>query len=138
MLNEIVEIHKKILDVCPKFGTRHGFFLATCGHISFQYDFYEGMSKPFVQYSEQCPHGGKIGIGNSALDKCLSWSKLFRLHAALHDAFGYMRSSFNVGPGYCYIWNMRCNNCLLGHVTGLAFCLKVKIFHKELYNKIII
>ena len=47
----------------------------------------------------------------------------FRGHAAFHDAFGFMKTQYNLGPGYVYalgekpIFN---NCCLLGHVTGLS------------------
>jgi hypothetical protein len=69
------------------------------------------------------PYGGIIGIGNSNLDIPFRRLKIFRLHAALHDAFGYCKTKYNEGPGYSYIINIPWNSCLIGHVTGLFYCL---------------
>ena len=38
---------------------------------------------------KELPFGGLIGYGNSYLDSILCYSKVFRLHAILHDAAGY-------------------------------------------------
>ena len=80
------------------------------------------------------PHGGKIGIGNSSLDRVFRFSKLLRLHAAFHDAFGLMKSLYNVGPGYCYAARGSLPNmCFLGHITGLFYWIKMYFLHKELF-----
>ena len=47
--------------------------------------------------------GGLIGYGNSCLDSVFRDSKVFRLHAILHDAAGAVRSQSGKGPGYCYM-----------------------------------
>ena len=72
--------------------------------------------------------GGTIGYGDSYLDSVFRYSKVFRLHAILHDAAGAVRLQTGKGPGYCYMIGRGPNCCLLGHVTGLLFCLYVKIF----------
>ena len=72
--------------------------------------------------------GGLIGYGNSCLDSVFRYSKVFRLHAKLHDAAGDVLAHTNKGPGYCYMIGRGPNSCLLGHVTGLLFCLYVKLF----------
>ena len=54
--------------------------------------------------------------------------KVFRLHATIHDPAGAVRAHSGKGPGYCYMIRRGPNLCLLGHVTGLLFCLYVKIF----------
>ena len=72
--------------------------------------------------------GGPIGYGNSCLDSVFPYSKVFRLHAILHDAAGAVRAHSNKGLGYCYMIERGPNSCLLGHVTGLLFCLYAKIF----------
>ena len=64
------------------------------------------------------------------------YSKVFRLHAILHDAAGAMRAHSNKGPGYCYMIGRGPNSCLLGHVTGLLFCLYVKIFLPSIFNSV--
>ena len=51
------------------------------------------------------PHGGLIGIDDSSLDYCLKFSKVFRLHAVLHDAAGFVKEHSNQGPGYIYFLN---------------------------------
>ena len=47
--------------------------------------------------------GGLIGYGNSCLDYVFRYSKVFSLHAILHDAAGAIRSDSGKGPGYCYL-----------------------------------
>ena len=60
-------------------------------------------------------------------------SKFFRLHAILHDAAGSVKSTTCKGPGYCYVLPNFPSSCFLGHVTGLFFCLYVKIFASSEY-----
>ena len=43
--------------------------------------------------------GGLIGYGNSYLDSVFRYSKVFRLHALLHDAAGAVRAHSGKGPG---------------------------------------
>ena len=43
--------------------------------------------------------GGLIGYGNSCLDSVFLYSKVFRLHAILHDAAGAVHSHSGKGPG---------------------------------------
>ena len=78
--------------------------------------------------------GGLIGYGNSYLDSVFRYSKVFRLHSILHDAAGAVRAHKNKGPGYCYMIGRGPNSCLLGHVTGLLFCLHVRIFLPSIFN----
>ena len=80
--------------------------------------------------------GGLIGYGNSCLDSVLCYSKLSRLHAILNDAAGSVRSQIAKGPGYCYMIGRGPNSCLLGHVTGILFCLYVKLFLPSIYNSV--
>ena len=65
---------------------------------------------------------GLIGYGNSYLDSVFRYSKVFRLHALLHDAAGAVRAHSGRGPGYCNMIGRGPNSCLLGRVTGLLFC----------------
>ena len=62
--------------------------------------------------------GGKFGYGDSYLDSVYRHSKVFRLHAKLHDAAGGVRLQTGKGPGYCYMIGRGSNCCLLGHGTG--------------------
>ena len=80
--------------------------------------------------------GGTISYGESYLDSIFRYSKVFRLHAKLHDAAGAVRLQTGKGPGYCYMIGRGPNCCLLGHVTGLLFCLYVKISLTSIFNLI--
>ncbi len=93
------------------------------------------------------PYGGMIGIGNSTwLNWCLCRFKLFRLHAGFHDAYGFMKAQYNIGPGYCYALELTnryliptafarsLNYCLLGHLSGLSYWLRIKIFFPNVYE----
>ena len=61
---------------------------------------------------------------------------MFRLHAILYDAAGAVRAHSGKGPGYCYMIGRGPNPCLLGHVTGLHFCLYVKLFLPSIFNSV--
>ena len=62
--------------------------------------------------------------------------KKIRLHAILHDAAGSVRSQTGKGPGYCYMIGRGPNSSLLDHVTGLLFCLYVKLFLPSFFNSV--
>ena len=72
--------------------------------------------------------GGTVGYGDSYLEFLFRHFKVFRLHTILHDAAGAVRAHSGKGLGYCYMIGRRPDSCLLGHVTGLLFCLYVKSF----------
>ena len=78
--------------------------------------------------------GGTIGFGDSYLDSVFRYSKVFRLHAILHDAAGAVRAHSGKGPGYLYMIGRGPKSCLLGHVTGLYICLYVKNFLPSIFN----
>ena len=84
--------------------------------------------------------GGLIGYGDSHLDKIFRFSKVFRLqlHAILHDAAGAVYIHNGKGPGYCYFIGRGPNSCLLGHVTGLLYCLYLKLFLPSIFNLVVL
>ena len=45
-----------------------------------------------------------------------------------------MRAQSDKGPGYCYMIGRGTTSCLLGHVSGLLFCLCVKVFLPSIFN----
>ena len=113
----------------PKNNTTKNAFLAVCRYLDENVDLRE--------INERAPSGGKIGPGDSNLDKYLKFSKIMRLHAIFHDAHGYMRSFENVGPGYVYTMSKSPyfhNNMLLGHFSGIAYWTFVKFFDKNLFE----
>ena len=67
--------------------------------------------------------GGTIGYVDSYLEFSFRHFKAFTLHANLHDAAGAVRALSGKGTGYCYMIGRGPNSCLLGHVTGILFCL---------------
>ena len=80
--------------------------------------------------------GGLIGYGHSYLDSVFLYSEVSKLHAILHDAAGAVQAHSGEGPGYCYMIGRGPNSCLLGHVTGLLFCLYVKVFLPSIFNSV--
>ena len=80
--------------------------------------------------------GGAIGYGNSYLELLFRHFKIIRQHATLHDAAGAVPAHSGKGPGYCYGIGRGPNSCLLGHVTGLLFCLYVKIFLPSIFKSV--
>ena len=85
---------------------------------------------------QKFPHGGEIGYGDSYLDSVFRNSKVFRLHAISHDAAGTVRLQTCKGPDYCYMIGRDPIFCLVGHVTGLSFCLYVEIFLHSIFHLI--
>ena len=80
------------------------------------------------------PFGGLIGMEKSSLDKYLSDSKNLRMHAILHDAAGFVREVYNTGPTSCYVLPWKCNNSLIGHLSGITFCSYIKLRKPKLYH----
>ena len=114
----------------PKNTRRKNAFLAVCYSINIE------INLQFVnQFAE---FGGLIGPGESKLDHFFKCSKIFRLHAIFHDAFGFMRSTYNVGPGYVYPLSEKpffANSKLLGHITGLTYWIVLKLYKNSIYQE---
>ena len=79
---------------------------------------------------------GTIGYGDSCLKFLLRHFKVLRLHALMQDAAGAVRAYSDESPGYCYLIGRGSNSSLLGHVTGLLFCLYVKLFAPSIFNSV--
>ena len=71
---------------------------------------------------------------NSILDFSLARSKVFRLHAILHDSAGAVKATTNHGTGYCYMLPQFPSSCLLDHITGLLFCVFITICHPRVFK----
>ena len=80
--------------------------------------------------------GRTIGYGDSYLEFLFRHFKVFRLHIILHDAAGTVRAQSGKGPGYFYMIGRGPKSCLLGPVTGLLFCLYVKLFLPSIFNSV--
>lgn len=112
----------------PANTERKIYFLAACSIIS-----------PLIDLdliNDDCPHGGIIGIGDSKLELIFGRLKIFRFHAILHDAAGYMKTAHGKGPGYCYALSKpKMNSCFLGHISGIAHCIRFKFSRSEMYEQ---
>ena len=85
------------------------------------------------EIDQNFPHGRLIGYGDSILDFFLARSKVFRLHAILHDSAGAVKA--NQGPGYCYMLPQIPSSCFLGHNTGLFFVYVYKNLSSTYFQK---
>ena len=109
-------------------SVRKNFFVSAC--------FCCDSSLSLHKMDQKFKFGGLIGYGNSHLDSVFRYSKVFRFHAKLHDAAAAVRSHSVKEPGYCYMIGRWPNSCLLGHVTGLLFCLSVKLFLPSIFSSV--
>ena len=80
--------------------------------------------------------GGTIGYGDSYLEFLFRHFKVFRLYANLHDAAGAVRAHNGKGPGYCYMIGRGPTSSLVGHVTGLLFCIQLKLFVPSIFKSV--
>ena len=80
--------------------------------------------------------GGTVGYGDSYLEFLFRHFNVLSLHAMLHDAAEAVKAQNGKGPGYSYMIGRGSISCLLGHVTGLLFCLYVKIFLPSILNSV--
>ena len=88
------------------------------------------------EMDQKLAFGGLIGYGNSCLDSAFCYSKAFRQHAILHESAGAVRTLSSIGSGYCYMIGRGANSKMLGHMTGLLFCLYAKIFLPAIFNSV--
>ena len=125
-LKILIDNARLITIFYPENTMRKNYFLAACKCWD--------KNAPLDELNNNTPYGGTIGIGDSFLDTVFRHFKVFRLHAVLHDSAGALRSTYNKGPGYCYaLDNSPVNSCFLGHVSGLLYCLCLKVF-SSYYN----
>ena len=73
------------------------------------------------------PLGGLIGPGNSRLHDYLKHLKILQAHAAFHDAYGFMKEKYGLGPGYLYMVSNFPSHFLLGHLAGVLFWIILKL-----------
>ena len=94
-LNEILRIFEIFGQEFSSNTKRKNLFLCTCIVLDPDINLTE-MEQKFL-------FGGLIGYVNSCMDYFFANSKIFRLHAILHDSAGSVKSSTKKGPGYCYV-----------------------------------
>ena len=103
-------------------------FLSACFCWNFRFSLRE--------MDQKYKFGGTISYGNSYLELLFRHFKIFTLNAVLHDAAGAVPAQSGKSPGYCYMIGRGPQSFLLGHVTGLLFCLYVKIFLPSIFNSV--
>ena len=114
----------------PKNSTSKIAFLAVCWYLDGTID--------LLKVNSKASFGGNIGPGNKGLNDLLKFSKIFRMHANVHDAHDYMRTENGIGPGYVYTLTDKKlfrNNMLLGHFSGILYWTFVKLFNSEYFHK---
>ena len=129
--NCLKNIHDKYISIStsyPEKSVRFNYFLAASEFFSELDSFDHDIALKLRSY------GGLIGIDNSSLDKYLKVSKILRLHAILHDAGGFRYEMYNQGPGYSYMLPWKSSTCFRGHLSGILFCLYIKIFHPSIFH----
>ncbi|XP_065670456.1 uncharacterized protein LOC101239989 isoform X3 [Hydra vulgaris] len=72
------------------------------------------------------PTTGRVGPGDTGLihDILFDDDGPIAYHAAVHDAFGYLKTFHNIGPGYNYLGGISAvetGNCMSGQTSGLLF-----------------
>ena len=113
---DICEDFVKVTYWFPKNTTSKNVFLAVCLYVDKTID--------LNQVNSRASLGGNIEAGDSLLHNYLQFSKVLRMHAIFHDAFGYIRSVNNVGPGYVYTLTTEKyfkNSMLLSPLSGILF-----------------
>ncbi|XP_075249798.1 uncharacterized protein LOC142342376 [Convolutriloba macropyga] len=139
-INELDSSYSPVEVEFPDNTNRKNYFLAAC-KVFIEQDSRAKKKGELWEtlhvMDEKSPYGGIIGSGNSKLDYMLKWSKIFRLHAAIHDAAGQLKTRFNIGPGYPYCWPFcPVNSPLLGHFTGLFYCIMVRVWCWATFDKL--
>ena len=81
------------------------------------------------------PYGGLIGPGDSALHEYLKDSKVLRVHAIFHDAYGFMKEKYKTGPGYMYMISNFPSHFLLGHISGIIHWTAFKVLLSDTFQK---
>ena len=125
-LVNIFNCYGSILSMFPTNEKRKNCFLAACKILDCNVDLNE--------IDQKFPHGRRIGYGNYLLDFFLARSKIFRRHAILDDSAGAVKTTTDEGPDYCYMLPQLPSSCLLGHITGLFFCLYFKVCHPHIFK----
>ena len=88
------------------------------------------------EMDQKLKFGGTFGYGDAYLEHIFRQFKNFRLPAKLLDGAGAVRAHSGKEPGCCYMIGRGRNSCLVDHITGLLFCLYVKIFLASIFNSV--
>jgi len=107
-------------------ATRHSGHAGSLRHMRFGKIVSDSLGLPHPVWGAlMCPTGGMAGSGNQRLGGWLGPNNFLILHASAHDAYGYLRTFHEVGPGYNYRgrrW-LADTNPLAGQFSGLWYWL---------------
>ena len=70
------------------------------------------------------------------MDSVFRYSKVFRLHAILHDAAGAVRVQSGKGPGYCYMIGRGPNSWSRDWTIILSLCKNLSTLHFQ-FNRLL-
>ncbi len=101
----------------------------TLSHLRFGYMVGDALEIDPAFASLMSEYGGLTGPGSNALniDGNGFWEEVGGLvisnealayHAPTHDAFGFLKTHFDIGPGYCYVPDG--GDCIAGNESGLS------------------
>ncbi|XP_004205568.3 uncharacterized protein LOC101239809 isoform X2 [Hydra vulgaris] len=81
------------------------------------------------------PTTGRVGPGDTGLmhNFLFDYNGPWANHAAVHDAFGYLKTFHNIGPGYNYLGGIsavKTGKCMAGQTSGLLFWNRIINQHK--------
>ena len=130
-VKQVIKNFDDVKRLFPQNPTSKNAFLVVCKVIS--------SHKDLKVRNSESEYGGLIGPGNSRLHLFLQNFKLFRVHAAFHDAFVFMKTQYNLGLGYVNALGEKQvfkNCCLLGHVTGLSVWSYLNLTMSENYKEL--
>ena len=128
-LKDICENFVKVTYWFPKNTTSKNAFLAVCLYVD--------KTRDLNEVNSRASFGGNIGASDSLLHNYLKFSKILRMHAIFHDAFGPMRSVSNMGPGYVYTLSDEKyfkNSMILGHFSGILFWTFMKFLKPDYFD----
>ena len=130
-VKQVIKNFDNVKRVFPENLTSKNAFLAVCKVIS--------SDKGLQVINSECENGGLIGLGKSRLHPFLQNFKLFRVRATFDDAFGFMKTQYNLGLGYAYVLGEKPifkNCCLLGQVPGLSLWIYLNLTMSENYKEL--
>ena len=103
----------------------------TLSHLRFGYVAGEALFLDAAFASLMSAYGGLTGPGKNAVNidginntpqeiatEALFSNKALAYHAPTHDALGFLKDKFDIGPGYCYVPDGA--DCIAGNESGLS------------------
>ena len=117
-INKVLSNFEIVSRHFPQNETTKNAFLAVCMLVDPNSD--------LQVINKLAPLGGLIGPGNSRLHEYLKHLKILRAHAAFHDAYGFMKEEYGLGPVYVYMFQIFLVTFCLG-TSGVLFWIIFKL-----------